>query len=107
MRNGHEHEPWPGLAAGLGAGFFGTGLITLVPLVLFAAGVRRLKLSTIGLMQYLAPSLSFILAVFLFGEPFSSDHAVTFGCVWAALVLFTWAGWRHYRRGRIIAGAAE
>ncbi len=85
----------------------GTGLVTLVPLVLFAAGVRRLNLSTIGLMQYLAPSLSFVLAVFLFGEPFSLDHAVTFGCVWAALALFTWAGWRHYRRGRMMPGAVE
>ncbi len=79
----------------------GTGLVTLVPLVLFATGVRRLNLSTIGLMQYLAPSMTFVLAVFLFDEPFTSDHAVTFACVWTALILFTIAGWRHYRRARI------
>jgi chloramphenicol-sensitive protein RarD len=78
----------------------GTGLITLVPLVLFAAGVRRLNLSTVGLMQYLAPSMTFVLAVFVFGEPFSADHAVTFACIWTGLVLFTWAGWRSYRRAR-------
>lgn len=81
----------------------GTGLVTLVPLVLFATGVRRLNLSTIGLMQYLAPSMTFVLAVFLFGEPFTLDHAVTFACVWAALALFTVAGWRHYRRARVPA----
>lgn len=78
----------------------GTGVITLVPLVLFAAGVRRLNLSTMGLMQYLAPSITFILAVFLFNEPFTPDHAVTFACIWTALGLFSWAGWRHFRRAR-------
>ena len=67
----------------------GTGLVTLLPLVLFATAVRRLNLSTIGLMQYLAPSMTFLLAVFLFEEPFTPDHAVTFACVWTALVLFT------------------
>lgn len=79
----------------------GTGLVTLVPLVLFATGVRRLNLSTIGLMQYLAPSMTFVLAVFLFDEPFTPDHAVTFACVWTALALFTVAGWRHYRHARL------
>jgi len=79
----------------------GTGLITLVPLVLFAAGVRRLRLSTIGIMQYLAPSMTFCLAVFLFGEPFTVDHAITFGCIWTALVMFSWAGWSQARRARI------
>lgn len=78
----------------------GTGVITLIPLVLFAAGVRRLNLSTMGLMQYLAPSMTFILAVFLFNEPFTPDHAVTFACIWTALGLFSWAGWRHFRRVR-------
>lgn len=81
----------------------GTGLITLVPLVCFAAGVRRLNLSTVGLMQYIAPSMTFLLAVFLFEEPFTADHAVTFTCVWTALALFTWAGWRNFRLGRAAA----
>ncbi len=84
----------------------GTGLVTLVPLVLFATGVRRLNLSTIGLMQYLAPSMTFVLAVFLFGEPFTPDHAVTFACIWTALALFTIAGWRDYRHTRVPARGA-
>lgn len=79
----------------------GTGLVTLVPLLLFAAGVRRLPLSTVGILQYLAPSLTFLLAVFVYGEPFSVDHAITFGCVWLALLLFSWAGWHRMRRARI------
>jgi chloramphenicol-sensitive protein RarD len=93
-------------APGVAALLAGTGLVTLVPLVLFAAGVRRLNLSTIGLMQYIAPSMTFVLAVFFFDEPFSADHAVTFACVWTALALFTWAGWRHYRMGRAAARGA-
>jgi chloramphenicol-sensitive protein RarD len=79
----------------------GTGLVTVVPLLLFAAGVRRLPLSTIGIMQYLAPSITFILAVFVFSEPFSRDHAVSFGCIWLGLILFSWAGWTRVRRARI------
>ena len=79
----------------------GTGLVTLIPLLLFAAGVRRLPLSTIGILQYLAPSLTFLLAVFVYGEPFTLDHAITFGCVWLALLLFSWAGWHRMRRARI------
>lgn len=79
----------------------GTGLVTVVPLLLFAAGVRRLPLSTIGIMQYLAPSITFLLAVFVYAEPFSADHAVTFGCIWVGLILFSWAGWTRVRRARI------
>lgn len=75
----------------------GTGLLTVAPLLLFAAGVRRLPLSTMGLLQYLAPSLTFMLAVFVYGEPFTMDHAITFGCVWVGLVLFFWAGWHRTR----------
>jgi len=45
--------------------------------------------------------MTFVLAVFLFDEPFTPDHAVTFACVWAALVLFTFAGWRHYGQARV------
>ncbi len=73
----------------------GTGLMTVLPLVLFAAGVRRLYLSTIGLMQYIAPSLSFTMAIFLFKEPFGLDHAITFGCIWSGLVLYSFSSWRN------------
>ncbi len=71
----------------------GTGAITVMPLLLFAAGVRRLNLSTIGILQYIAPSLSFCMAVFLFKEPFSADHAITFGCIWSGLLLYTYSSW--------------
>ena len=65
----------------------GGGAITAVPLVLFAAGARRIRLSTLGFMQYLSPSITLLLAIFGFGEKFTRLDAVAFGCVWAALCL--------------------
>ncbi|WP_438764853.1 EamA family transporter RarD [Kushneria sp. TE3] len=67
----------------------GCGLITVLPLVLFTMGARRLKLGTLGLMQYLTPTLHLLTGVFLFGEPFNQASLVTFGCIWAGLVLYT------------------
>jgi chloramphenicol-sensitive protein RarD len=66
------------------------GVVTAVPLVLFAHGARSLPLSTLGLIQYLSPSLQFLLAVFLYREPFTAAHAVTFACIWTALAVLTW-----------------
>lgn len=75
----------------------GTGVLTVAPLLLFAAGVRRMPLSAMGLLQYLAPSLTFMLAVFIYGEPFTMHHGITFGLVWLALFLFFSATWRQRR----------
>lgn len=79
----------------------GTGLVTVIPLLLFAAAVRRLPLSTMGLFQYLAPSMTFILAVFVYDEPFTRDHAITFSCIWLALILYTFSSMEQRRRARI------
>jgi chloramphenicol-sensitive protein RarD len=79
----------------------GTGLVTVIPLLLFAAAVRRLPLSTMGILQYLAPSMTFILAVFVYNEPFTIDHAITFGCIWLALVLYTYSSVQIRRRTRL------
>ncbi|MGH6876282.1 MAG: EamA family transporter RarD [Rhizomicrobium sp.] len=70
----------------------GAGPITAVPLALFAAGVRRIRLSTLGFLQYLSPSITLLLAIFGFGEPFTRLDALAFGCVWAALVLVALEG---------------
>lgn len=75
----------------------GTGIITVVPLVLFATAARGLPLITLGLMQYLAPTISFLLAVFLFREAFTGAHAIAFSAIWSALALYTFAGWRSAR----------
>lgn len=66
-----------------------SGVVTAVPLILFAMGVRRLRLSTIGLLQYLNPTMQFAMAVFLFGEPFGRAHAVAFGCIWVSLAIYS------------------
>lgn len=81
----------------------GTGLVTVVPLVLFATAARGLPLITVGLMQYIAPSISFCLAVFLFREPFTSDHAVAFALIWTALALYTASAVRNVRLQRRLA----
>lgn len=69
----------------------GSGVITAGPLLCFTSAARRLPLSTLGFFQYLAPSISFLLAVGLYGEPFGRTQAIAFSCVWAALALFSFA----------------
>lgn len=66
-----------------------SGVITAVPLLLFAYGARRIRLSTLGLLQYLAPTVQFALAVWLYREPLSSDKLGAFAFIWAGLVLYT------------------
>ncbi len=73
------------------------GPITAIPLLLFAAGARLVRLSTMGFLQYLAPSISLVLAVFLYHEPFTQAHAVTFALIWSALALVTWEALRRER----------
>jgi chloramphenicol-sensitive protein RarD len=84
LRNGHF-----GAAPGHTALLAACGVVTAMPLIWFAQGVRRLRLSTVGLLQYLNPTLQFSIAVFLFGEHFTAAHAVAFGCIWASLALYT------------------
>jgi len=76
------------------------GVITGAPLVLFMIGAQRLSLSTIGLMQYLAPTVQLLLAVAIYGEPFTAGNLVTFGFIWAALLLYSWDAISTYRRQR-------
>jgi chloramphenicol-sensitive protein RarD len=67
-----------------------SGVITAIPLLWFSAAARRLNLSTIGFMQYITPTIHFLLAVLAFGEPFTLPHLAGFACIWAGLVLFTY-----------------
>jgi chloramphenicol-sensitive protein RarD len=76
----------------------GAGVITMLPLLLFATAVRRLRLATLGLMSYIAPSGHFLIGVFMYGEPFSTADAVTFGCIWAGLALYAADMWLQHRR---------
>ncbi|AFZ11621.1 RarD protein, DMT superfamily transporter [Crinalium epipsammum PCC 9333] len=69
--------------------FIGSGVITSFPLLWFNNAAKRLRLSTLGFFQYLAPSLQLMLGVFLYHEPFTRTHAVTFGFIWVALVIYS------------------
>ena len=66
----------------------GGGLVTITPLMLFAAAVRRVNLSTIGILQYIGPTLQFIVGAFVFGEPLDGWRIIGFGFVWVGLVIF-------------------
>jgi chloramphenicol-sensitive protein RarD len=74
------------------------GPVTAIPLMLFANGARRLKLSTTAMLQYIAPTLQFIIGLAM-GEEFTPGHAVTFGLTWAGVSLFTLSSWLSDRRG--------
>ena len=67
----------------------GCGFVTAVPLMVYANGAKLLRLSTIGIMQYIAPTMIFIIAVFIFGEPFGHAKMLAFPMIWAALVVYT------------------
>ncbi|MGE3366763.1 MAG: EamA family transporter RarD [Rhizobiaceae bacterium] len=69
----------------------GCGAVTAIPLLLFSFGARLLRFSTIGIMQYIAPTMVFLIAVFVFREPFGQAQALAFGLIWAALALYTWS----------------
>ncbi|OHV86923.1 EamA family transporter RarD [Mesorhizobium sp. ORS 3428] len=72
----------------------GCGPITAVPLLLFAFGARLLRLSTIGIMQYIAPTMVFLIAVLIFDEPFGTIQAIAFALIWTALAMYSWSMFR-------------
>ena len=98
---------WLGLAHGgvVAGGWFGadvystamlplSGLITGGPLILFSWGAQRVQLSTLGIVQYLNPTMQALSAVLVFGEPFTGWHATAFGMIWLAIALYSLEGWR-------------
>lgn len=91
----------------MSATLIASGLVTGAPLVLFMYGAQRLTLSSIGLMQYLAPSIHFLLALLVFGEEFSLTHLITFLFIWAGLVLYSWDSMARYRRRSATAASAS
>ena len=90
---------WLGWRLASGAQIFGpteldhglllvAGIVSTTPLLLFTAAARRLPYSTLGMLQFLAPTLQFLIAVLLYGEPFTRSHAIAFAAIWTALVLY-------------------
>lgn len=78
----------------------GCGVVTAVPLLFYANGAKLMRLSTIGILQFVAPTLIFLNAVFLFGEPFSRARMIAFPIIWLALIIYSTAMLRHMRVAR-------
>lgn len=80
----------------------GGGIVTPIPLLLFANGANRLSLTVLGFVQYVAPTISLLLGIFLYHEAFTTVHAVSFGFIWAALLAFSLADTKVFLRSEII-----
>lgn len=74
-----------------------SGVITAIPLLLFATGARRLRMATMGFMQFISPTCQLLLAVFAFHEPFTRWHGVSFALIWAGLAFYTCDSLRAYQ----------
>lgn len=84
------------------------GLVTAVPLMIYANGAKLLRLSTIGIMQYIAPTIIFVIAVFVFREPFGPAKVVAFVLIWISLAMYTSSLLRQHRgRQRLAASRRE
>ena len=84
----------------------GAGLMTTVPLLMFASAARRIPLSLVGILQYIAPTLQFLIGVLVYGEPFTHVQLIGFSLVWAALILFAVEG-LVTRRAQLVSAAAK
>ena len=92
--------------SGINAYLIAAGIVSTVPLLCFTAAARRLPYSTVGMLQFLAPTLQFALAVGLYGEPFTLAHAIAFGAIWVALGLYA-SSLLSERRARRRSESAE
>ena len=75
----------------------GCGVFTAGGLLFFSAGIRRIRYSTSGILQYISPSLIFITAVTMFGEPLGFWRLVSFVLIWTALAIYSWSSFREER----------
>lgn len=100
LLGGSEGRPFigtDGVESGL---LMAAGIVSTVPLLCFTAAARRLAYSTVGILQFIAPTLQFALAVAVYGEHFSQAHAIAFGCIWTALLLYVASMVRSMRAKR-------
>lgn len=85
------------------------GPITAMPLILFSYGARRLTMSTVGIVQYINPTLQFLVAVLIFGEPFGAVHMIAFALIWTALAVYSSSAYTQdrARRRAVMVSEAE
>lgn len=77
----------------------GSGIATAIPLVMFAAAARRMRYATLGFLQYITPTLQFVLAVVVYGEVFTQTHVATFVMIWIGIGMYTFESMRGRKRG--------
>jgi chloramphenicol-sensitive protein RarD len=76
----------------------GAGAVTAVPLLLFGYGARRIQYATVGLLQYITPTFILLVGVLIYKEPFTSAHAIAFGFVWSAILIYSISSLKLYRK---------
>ena len=97
LMGGAEGRPMFGVDGTETSLLMAAGIVSTVPLLCFTAAARRLAYSTVGILQFIAPTLQFLLAVAIYHEPFTRAHAIAFGCIWTALALYLGAMVRDRR----------
>ena len=97
LMGGAEGRPLMGSGGTETALLVAAGIVSTVPLLCFTAAARRLAYSTVGMLQFIAPTLQFLLAVAVYDEPFTTAHAVAFGAIWTALALYVTSMIRDHR----------
>lgn len=83
------------------ATLIGSGIVTTVPLLLFAAGARRISMSDLGIIQYVSPTIQFLLGLFLFGEAFDVSRFIGYGWVWLGVAVYLFGIWHQQRSKRM------
>ena len=94
---GSGHQVFAAQDASTATLLVGAGILTALPLMAFAAATQRLDLATVGMLMYINPTLQFITAVWIFGEPLQTARLVSFGLIWLGLFVFSWSLWGKYR----------
>ncbi len=97
-RSGHQVFGGHGLSTA--TLLLGAGIITALPLMAFAAATQRLDLATVGMLMYINPTLQFLTAVWIFGEPLQPERLISFALIWLGLFVFSWSMWEKYRDRR-------
>jgi chloramphenicol-sensitive protein RarD len=82
-----------------------TGIATALPLLLFASAARKINLSTLGILQYIAPTMQFLIGVLMYGEPFTQSRLFGFSIIWTALLIYTFEGVLERRRSTQVSMA--
>ena len=91
------HAVWSGHTPLTAALLVASGVLTALPLLSFAAATQRLDLAAVGMLMYINPTLQFVTAIWLFGEPMQATRLLSFGLIWLGLLAFSWSAWGKYR----------